>query len=126
MNGTTRTYGYQKLEIENGVGKAINIDGTIFTMIEGESRARLLTWEEAEKIYISNNSVTPTYLYTNLKDETGNLISIGYWFLTTAFDDYPYYAAYMDYDGLYDCYYCARDVFDDSRGIRPVITLTKK
>ena len=46
LDGTQKPYGYQKIEIKNGVTKLTHKDGEIITEVTGESKARLLTLEE--------------------------------------------------------------------------------
>ena len=65
LNGTTNTYGYQKLTITNGVGLLTSQDGTT-TNLTGTMRARLLTYEEVNTIKTNNNGAVPTWLYENL------------------------------------------------------------
>ena len=60
-NGTTKPYGYQKIEIKNGKTKLTHKNGTTTTDIAGESKARLLTLDEVFEIAQKTN--------TNLTEE---------------------------------------------------------
>lgn len=82
LNGTTNTYGYQKLEIINGVGKLTSQDGLIISEVEGITKARLLTYEEVNNLEIANNDTIPTYLYGNLSSSNTIELPYSYWLLT--------------------------------------------
>jgi len=116
LNGTTNTYGYQKLVITNGIGVLTSQDGST-TELQETSRARLLTYEEADPLKTNNNGKSPTWLYGNLSSSAPS----GYWWLTSSTDNY-YYGKMINYNGNY--------LNDDTRystayGVRPVITLVK-
>lgn len=83
-NGTRYTSGYQKLVIEEGKGKLISQNGQDVIEIDGESKARLLTEEEATMPAIGCSTSfwsCPSWMYENLSssNKTG---PIGYWLLT--------------------------------------------
>ena len=61
QDGTTKPYGYQKIEIKNGVTELTHKDGEIITEVTGESKARLLTLDEVFEIASKTN--------TNLTEE---------------------------------------------------------
>lgn len=122
LNGTTNAYGYQKLEIINGVTILTNQDGTEINTLSRTSRTRILSAKDTNEIVNANNKTMPIWMYTNLSDSNTETASFGYWLLTT----HPsvFYRArdvrfngYAGYDTI---------IFDDrSRGIRPVIELSK-
>ena len=111
LNGTTKTYGYQKLEIENGLGRLTSEDGTTIIEVEGISRARLLTYVEAKAIEDANNGTMPTYLYGEAN----------YW-TSTANSSVPVHAWYMGVDGNL---YSSNVNTVSGHGVRPVIELSK-
>ena len=115
LNGTTNEYGYQKLEIKNGVGKLISQDGTTITEIIGASRTRLLTYEEYNTIKTNNLNVAPNWIYGNLSEIDG------YWLLT-ADPSNSSCGRRISCDGSVLIGSVDFDAFD---GIRPVITLSK-
>ena len=61
LNGTTKPYGHQKIEIKNGVTTLTHKDGAIITNVVGETKARLLSVEEMFEIAQKTN--------TNLTEE---------------------------------------------------------
>ena len=52
--GATKQYGYQKLNITNGVGILTSQDGST-TKLTGTMRARLLTYEDANRLRTNNS-----------------------------------------------------------------------
>ena len=122
LNGTKNTYGYQKLEIENGTGKLISKDGSIITTLTGTNRARLLTYEEAETLKTANSNTTPTWLYTNLSSANTIEAPSGYWFLM-ANPSYSYYGRCITNSG--NVINNHRVYRADHYGVRPVITIQK-
>lgn len=111
------TSGYQKFEIQNGVGKLISQDGSIITQLEGTSRARMITGKEAREIgCIHAASTCPSWLYENLYN-SGDNNSWGYWTLTTLRD---YAATNINTGGLYSNCSVSYD-----RGVRPVIEISR-
>jgi len=121
-NGTTNTNGYQKLEIVNGVGTLTSQDGLFISKVNKISRARLLEYEEVNKIYTENNSVMPTYLYENLYTDTNTSLPYAYWFLTSdrVISSYSYV---IDYIGTFENSYGVN--LDTDVGVRPVITVSR-
>jgi len=122
LNGNTNTYGYQKLEITNGTGILTSQAGTETNTISGTSRARLLTYEEAETLYIENSNVTPEYLYTNLSSTNTIDKQFGYWFLT-AYPTDSVYGRYMNYTNAITYY--SHVYYPNDLGVRPVIAINK-
>ena len=120
---TEGTYGYQKLKIENGLGKLTSKDGTTISEIAGVSRARLLTYEEATSTSIgctTSSGSCPSWLQENY-DGTGDNNTYGYWLLS-ADPSHPYIGHTVDYYGRVN----NNGVNLGSRnGVRPVITLSK-
>ena len=125
LNGITKKYGYQKLEITNGIGKLLSQDGEKTTEVLGKNRTRLLTYEEANDLKTLNDGTTPVWLYTNLSSSNSSESTpSGYWLLTT----YPstvYSGSIrtMNSKGLADGGQYA--YYEKLNGIRPVITLKK-
>ena len=121
LNGTTNTYGYQKLVITDGKGELTSQDG-VMTELTGPIRARMLTREEANSLKTINGEKTPDYLLKNLSNLNTAESPYGYWFLTSDLSS-SRYGRYMSYSGYIEAYY---DVYDlNGRGVRPVITLKK-
>ena len=121
-NGTKK-YGYLKLEITRGKSKLLTQDGKIVTEIAGESKARLLTYEEAISSDIGcvfNNVGCEAWMHENLSSANTQAEPMEYWLLSTyAWDPSRGYS--IRYDKLYfDFVYNVTNV-----GIRPVITLSK-
>ena len=50
LKGTSFPYGYQKMEVKEGITKITNQDGTIVNEIVGDTKARLITVEEVIEI----------------------------------------------------------------------------
>ena len=126
LNGTTNTYGYQKLEITNGVEKLTSQDGNIVTKIEGIAKARLITYEEVTALKTANSNTTPTWLYDNLSSSNTTESPWGYWLLSVIpLQDYmqSYYAHSVFFLGGFDYDYV--DGYNDRYGVRPVIELSK-
>ena len=127
-NGTTKTYGYQKLVITDGKAILTSQDGTMKTTIAGKVRARLITLEEAKTKGIgckSGRESCPSWMYINLngtgsnKDSLGNT-KAGYWTLTADGNDSTK-ASFGHCTGN-----VIINVTTDNRiGIRPVITISK-
>ena len=121
LNGTTNTYGYQKLEIQNGVGKLTSQDGEIETEVTGVSKARLLTYEEYNTIKTNNSNVTPTWLRGNLSSSNTTEKPYGYWLLK-AYPSFSDSGCRINYFGdVAD----SNVTSDATIGVRPVITLSK-
>ena len=121
LKGTTYTYGYQKFNITNGVGNLTNKAGGVVTNIPGMTRARLLTYDEANNLKNKNSGLLPEYLYTNLVEKQTKEKHKGYWLLTAN----PAGSAsgrYIDYAGNVSDGYV---YYYDIRGVRPVITVLK-
>jgi len=122
LNGTTNTYGYQKLEITNGAGILTSQDGKTQTELTGTSRVRLLTEEEVQILKTANSNKTPKWLYANLRttsDDTS--LPPGYWFLTVD-SSTATNALAMHYSGsIYELNVINKVFY----GIRPVITVSK-
>ena len=124
LNGTTKTHGYQKLEITHGIGKLINQDGDMTTTLSGTSRARLLTDEEAKNKSIgctTSSGSCPEWLYTNLSILNSTETPAGYWFLTSN-SAYSYLVQSIDCGGKI---YSNHVYYGTNQGVRPVITLSK-
>lgn len=120
LNGNTNTFGYQKLEITDGIGKLTSQDGATITSLVGTMNARLFTYEEAETLKISNSNSLPSWLYENLGADNTELVPVGYWLLTSTFE-VATDSHKIDYNGNLS-YNSSRA---NSYGIRPVITLSK-
>jgi len=120
LNGTTNTYGYQKLTITNGVGILTSQDGTIETELEGTMRARLLTYEEASTLKTNNNETMPTWLYENLSISNTTDAPFGYWVLTAFPSDSSYGRAMNCFGFSFN-----NVAYETHFGARPVIELTK-
>ena len=130
LNGTTYDYGYQKLEIVNGIGQLTSKDGETITTLEGTSRARLITLEEAISLGCneyeydgSTNNTCPSWLYINLY-KTGSTSGTSHLTLSTSITStysYDWQAYGIDYEGVYD----SRFVHSEYGNVRPVITITK-
>ena len=120
LDGTQYEYGYQKLEIIDGISKLTSQTGNLITEITGKSRARMLTFEEADNIVSSNDNKMPEWLYINLYG-TGDNNTHGYW-LSSNLRSNIYNARIV-----YSYGYLSVSNFNNgsSCGIRPVITLTK-
>ena len=122
LNGTTNKYGYQKLEIENGLGKITSQDGNTITELEGTSRARLITYEELTALRTANSGTMPTYLYGNLSGLNTTEAPYGYWQLTA----HPSFS--NNVRGVYSSDNIISNVYggtDSLYGVRPVIELSK-
>ena len=121
LNGTTNSYGYQKLIVTNGTGVLTSQDGTKNTTLAGTMRARLLTYEEANTLKTNNNGTMPTWLYENLSGSNTTAAPYGYWLLT----------AYLSHSGYGRRMSCSGDInyhnvyHVSSDGARPVIELSK-
>lgn len=118
-NGNTNKVGYQKIEIVDGIAKLTSQDGATITTVEGVSRARLLTNEEARSKTIgcqSSDKSCANWIYTNLSADNR-----GYW-LASANPNYNYYVSSIHYTGKPDSYF---PYYTTVNGIRPVIEITK-
>ena len=124
-DGNAGTYGYQKFEIVDGKGKLTSKDGATVTEITGESKARLLTYEEATSAEIgctTSSRSCPSWIYGNLYD-TGDNSAYGYWLLSADPSDSCFGRIIsIYYDGFVSYYDVGGDDLD---GARPVITLSK-
>ena len=121
-NNLNDSSAYQKLEITNGEGVLTSKDGATTTTLTGVSRARLLTYEEADALCRVNSYKTPTWLYTNLSSSNTTEVPKAYWFLTTH-PPYTYDVRAMYYDGVLT--YNNMVSNETTHGTRPVITLSK-
>ena len=113
--------GYKKVTIVSGVTTVTNSeDGE--TTIEGTSRARLLTYEEAYGLgcRTSTNNNCPDWLYGNMNGTNYSLTPYGYWLLTSTSNVRNAY-------NLRNTSAIASNSTTDTsgRGIRPVITIKK-
>ena len=127
---TNRPDTYQGIGIENGKTTVVGKDGSIIT-IEGNTKARLLTLEEAKEFGCNkstNNSCSQSFIYGNLKAEYGTNTPYGYWLLTTNSTNANNYNVYsIHYTGKLNST-TAFDANNNSRGgrgIRPIITIDK-
>lgn len=123
LNGTTNAFGYQKLDIINGVATLTSQDGLETNTIAGTSRARIMSAKDVSEITSNEqNNTMPTWLYTNLSDSNTSELPFAYWLLTTHPNVSPRardvrFNAYIGYDTF---------VYNEiSRGVRPVIELSK-
>ena len=120
-NGTTNTYGYQKLTITNGTGVLTSQDEST-TTLTGTMRARLLTHEEAYTLKTNNGNTTPAWLYDYLSSSNTVENPVGYWFLTS----YPFNSdssLSMVFSGALGSHNFVHD--GTLFGSRPVIELSK-
>ena len=90
-----------------------------------KARARLITYNEANDIFVQNGDILPNWMYINLKgtgadtDSMGKIIA-GYW-TSTADSGNSYKAVFINPIGRIVKLF----VYVDTSGIRPVITLYK-
>ena len=90
-----------------------------------ESRARMLTYTEFNKLKNNNGGTTPKYLYINLDNDDTTELQARYW-LSTADSMYSDMAWIFRYSGKVVSYYGSGNrVNYPGCGIRPVITLSK-
>ena len=128
LNGTTKKYGYQKLEIINGVEKIKSKDGNTITELEGIARARILTYEEATspEIGCKNHTDTnskdscPSWITENLSSSNTTATPAATWLMS----------AEINVDHVYNidnAKYIYINTVNDNRytGVRPVIELSK-
>ena len=122
LNGTNQ-HGYQKLQIENGLGNLTSQDGKTITEITGVSRVRLLTEKEMAALNgcSTTNYSCPSWSHQYLSDSNTTERPLGYWLLSANPINIKY-----GYTG--NCYrnLSNGNVYNSaSNGIRPVITLSK-
>jgi len=127
LNGTTYTYGYQKLEITNGEGLLTSKDGNTITELTGTSRARLLTQEEASSLGCTETLEScPNWIYGNLHTSEDQFLLYAYWLLTA--NVYNNYAWSLDWQGFLRYIDVVNDrhvAYAHSYGVRPVIKISK-
>ena len=123
-DGTTHTYGYQKLEITNGAATLISQDGNTVSKINGIAKARLLTFEEHQSLTNDNKNI-PDYLKGNL-NQSNTPNPLAYWYLTAFSDDINHkYEDNRAYNMSYQTRGAAEVDRNTDRGVRPVIELPK-
>jgi len=121
LNGTTNTYGYQKLEITNGIGLLTSKNGNTTTELTGINRARLLTYEEAISLGCTTTlGSCPNWLYGNLYADDNTSLPYGHWLLTA--NPTSLIGAWrVDHHGRMNANY----VNDVPNGLHPVIKISK-
>lgn len=109
--------GYQTLEIGSGLGKITSEDGKKELQLEGVSRARLLTYEEATAIgcTVSQDSSCPSWIHKNIYKDGGD-----YWLLTNTKGEEIFGFGYIISTNS-----IRADGVSGGCGVRPVIEISK-
>ena len=120
LDGTEKAYGYQKIQIENGVGKLTSKDGQTITELPGLCKTRILTRKEIKDLSALNSNSEPAFLYANLY-RVDKSFPKGYWTLTPkrTFDRDSNFLGYIG-----ESFSTTAGTSSDY-GVRPVITLSK-
>ena len=124
---SARTSNWTNIPKRRYIVSGLAVDGTT-RMYEDKivkARARLITYGEANEIFVENGDVLPSWMYINLRttgmDTDGAGKSIGGYWTSTADSSYYDKGVLINPKGKFGKLF----VYADTLGIRPVITLIK-